>query len=362
MAADVLTFNAIQEVNEELRAQIAEVKASITANESGGGGGAAETDLQKKIKFGFHSNPVYFGCMMPKQPAEGGDFNNGMKVCDTTGYFRCGAGCTWTVPSGVTCARFQIWGPGSSSGSSCCCGIGMPGTSGAYASAIIPVVAGNSYNLCAGCAYCCYVCWSGVQRGSDSYVQGTGLTNFCVQGGDNCWCNMVKDYGVCSGLQCLYSQCMYNTFYGMCPIQVNDLCLCDNIPANAFGRGGQYDNNRFQCPMIPSSSTKFYGTASGTSGVYGYCGIYSQYFRRPSFGWGIKYPPVYGFLNCWDDYERCCNEACCFYQSGCCRQAQSGYRQIPSGPGSITLKCGGSTNDPFGDAGRMGMVCVSWRQ
>ena len=49
MAADVLTFNAIQEVNEELRAQIAEVHASIVANGgyagTGGGPTAEGTEL-----------------------------------------------------------------------------------------------------------------------------------------------------------------------------------------------------------------------------------------------------------------------------------------------------------------------------
>tara|TARA_B100001113_G_C21113170_1_gene624177 strand:- start:809 stop:1939 length:1131 start_codon:yes stop_codon:yes gene_type:complete len=375
MAADVLTFNAIQEVNEELRAQIAEVHASIVANggyAGGGGGPTAEgTELQRKVRYGFKQNPVYFGCMIPKNPTGEGaqDFDSGLKVCDDTGYYRCGRNCTWTVPSGVTCARFQIWGPGSSSGSGCCCGVGMPGTSGAYASVIIPVTAGDSYILCAGCAYCCYGCFSNIQPGTPSYVQGNNLSNYCVKGGDNCWCRMVKDYGQCAGLECLYTSCMYQTFFSLCPTNVNDMCLCDGIPSNSHGRGGQYDNNRNQCPMIANKCVGWYGSATdttvngndGSADIYAYCGMYSQYFRRQSGGWGIKYPPVYGFLGCWDDYERCCTEACCFYQSGCCRQAQNGYRQVPSGPGAISLKCGGHTNDPFGDSGRMGMVCVSWK-
>ena len=218
MAADVLTFNAIQEVNQELREQIAEVKAKISELQSGGGGGTSETDLQKKIRLGFKQNPHYFGCLIPKQPVEGGDFNNGFCVCNGAGnYWRCGQGCTWTVPSGVTCARFQIWGPGSSSGSSCCCGIGMPGTSGAYASVILPVTAGSQYTMCAGCAYCCYGCFTNVQAGSDTYVQGPGLSNFCAQGGDNCYCRMIKDYGICMGLSCTYAQFWCCQFMGLCP-------------------------------------------------------------------------------------------------------------------------------------------------
>ena len=359
MAADVLTFNAIQEVNEELRDQIEDVKAKITELSGGGGGGTSETDLQKKIRLGFKQNPIYFGCLIPKEPTDGaGNFNNGITVCDASGNFRCGCNCTWTVPSGVTCARFQIWGPGSSSGTACCCGVGMPGTSGAYASVMIPVVAGNQYTLCAGCAYCCYPCWSNVQPGGDSYVQGNGLTNFCAKGGDNCYCRMTKDYGICSGLACTYNQFWCCQFMGLCPTQQNDLCLCNSIPQSNYGYGRF--SNRMQCPMIYNTGTCFFGSATGGD-VYGYYGMYSQYFVRDSFGWGIKYPPVYGFLGCWDDYERCCTEGCCRCKSGCWRSAGNGYRYVPSGPGAIGIKCGNCQGEPWGDAGRMGMVCVQWR-
>ena len=361
MAADVLTFNAIQEVNQELREQIAEVKAKIAELQGGGGGGgSSETDLQKKIRLGFKQNPHYFGCLIPKQPAEGGDFNNGFCVCNGAGnYWRCGQGCTWTVPSGVTCARFQIWGPGSSSGSSCCCGIGMPGTSGAYASVILPVTAGNQYTMCAGCAYCCYGCWTSVQAGADSYVQGPGLSNFCAQGGNNCYCRMVKDYGICMGLSCTYNQFWCCQFMGLCPIQQNDLCLCDSIPASNYGYGRSH--NRLSCPIIYNTSVKFHGTATGGD-IYGYDGMYSQYSVHNSLGWCVKYPPVYGWAGCWDNGRCSCDqEGCCLWNSGCCRKAENGYRYVPSHPGALSIKCGGHTNDPFGDAGRMGFVCVSWK-
>ena len=65
MAADVLAFNAIQEVNEELRDQIEDIKAKITELSGGGGGGGAESDLQKKVRLGFKQNPIYFGCLIP---------------------------------------------------------------------------------------------------------------------------------------------------------------------------------------------------------------------------------------------------------------------------------------------------------
>ena len=369
MAADVLTFNAIQEVNQELREQIAEVKAKIVelggGPQPGGGGGYSGplTELQRKIQYGFKQNPHYFGCLIPKQPEEGGDFNNGFCVCNGSGnYWRCGCNCTWTVPSGVTCARFQIWGPGSSSGSSCCCGVGMPGTSGAYASVIMPVTAGSNYTLCAGCAYCCYGCWNNVQRGGDSYVQGPGISNFCVNGGDNCYCRMVKDYGICMGLSCTYNQFWCCQFMGLCPTAQNDLCMCDGIPQSNYGYGRSH--NRMQCPIIYNSEVKFYGTPDDAENVkvYGYNGMYSQFYVRDGMGWIPKYPPVYGWAGCWDNGMCSCEqEGCCIWNSGCCRKAENGFRYVPSHPGSISVKCGGHTNDPFGDAGRMGFVCVSWK-
>ena len=114
---------------------------------------------------------------------------------------------------------------------------------------------------------------------------------------------MVKDYGICAGLECTYNQMWCCQFMGLCPTQQNDLCLCDSIPASNWGYGRF--SNRMQCPMIYNTNTCFFGTGTGGD-VYGYYGMYSQYFVRDSFGFGIKYPPVYGFLGCWDDYERCC--------------------------------------------------------
>ena len=213
--------------------------------------------------------------------------------------------------------------------------------------------------MCAGCAYCCYGCFTNVQAGADSYVTGPGLSNFCAQGGDNCYCRMVKDYGICMGLACTYNQFWCCQFMGLCPIQQNDLCLCDNIPASNYGYGRSH--NRMACPIIYNSNIKFHGSATGGD-VYGYDGMYSQYSVHNSLGWCVKYPPVYGWLGCWDNGRcSCTQEGCCLWNSGCCRKAENGYRYVPSHPGALTIKCGGHTNDPFGDSGRMGFVCVSWK-
>ena len=60
----------------------------------------------------YTAQPKYWDCI-----PQGSGWTSGIKVCDDTGYYRCGRNCSWTVPSGVTCARFQLWGAGSSSGS-----------------------------------------------------------------------------------------------------------------------------------------------------------------------------------------------------------------------------------------------------
>lgn len=117
----------------------------------------------------------------------------GLLVCDTL-YARCGVCCAWTVPGGAQFVRFQMWGAGAlSQGAPCCCGISIPGSSGAYASVIIPAVPGCVYTLCAGCAACCYPDMTNpVSTGSgcSSYVNGYGLDNVCAEGGEVstfCW-------------------------------------------------------------------------------------------------------------------------------------------------------------------------------
>lgn len=88
----------------------------------------------------------------------------------------------WIVPSGVTCATFEIWGGGGAGAGSCCCAGGPPGESGAYAKKTIPVSAGSCYALTLGQATDCTNTTTGC-RGCTTYITGTGLTNFCAEGG-----------------------------------------------------------------------------------------------------------------------------------------------------------------------------------
>lgn len=103
---------------------------------------------------------------------------------------------TWIVPAGVTCATFEIWGGGGAGAPTCCCMCygGFPGSGGAYSMKTIPVVPGASYSFVVGCGGCGSEQWYQSNAcgcsGGVTYVTGTGLTNFCAEGGlGGCWCN-----------------------------------------------------------------------------------------------------------------------------------------------------------------------------
>lgn len=97
--------------------------------------------------------------------------------------------CSWSVPTGVSSATFEIWGGGGAGGPKCCCycGASEGGAAGGYSIKTIAVTAGSTYTIVAGqggCAVYCSV--SGVNcgcRGCTTYVTGTNLSNFCAEGG-----------------------------------------------------------------------------------------------------------------------------------------------------------------------------------
>ncbi len=139
-----------------------------TAQGGGGGGGGANADAIAVVDASSMLQANQW-CRIPTGWGEDGlgSWTNGFKVCDTSGYYRCGSSCTWTVPGGTTCVRFQIWGSGGGTSESRCCMHTMPGDTGAYASVIMPVTSGSSYTMCGGCAYCCYAGSDGWQMGSE---------------------------------------------------------------------------------------------------------------------------------------------------------------------------------------------------
>lgn len=103
---------------------------------------------------------------------------------------------TWTVPAGVTCLTFELWGAGGAGSPVCCCTCygGMPGDGGAYSMKTLSVTPGTVYTYVVGCGGCGSSSWYQSNacgcRGSDTYITGTGLSNFCAMGGaGGLWCN-----------------------------------------------------------------------------------------------------------------------------------------------------------------------------
>jgi len=346
MSADVLLYNALNESNNYLITQSATLDANIAAQNASCTSALSSivTGAQPVVAFSG-PNQSNMWCLIPTLPATGCAWSAGLKVCDTSGYFRAGACCQWTVPGGVTCARFQIWGAGAGTGYGCCCSFTTFGGTGAYASVIIPVTAGNTYTLCSGCALCCCATAGGTNNtaGCPSYVTGTGLTNFCAEGGEgDLYCQLLTR---CT----ITAPSGYCMFLGGCICGNNSVCWSSTV-------GGQgapaccFDN---MFPMISSCKT-YYGSA--TSGlVYGIRGSFGSIAVNCNGTILVQDAPVYGFPTL-----SCC---CCIHTansaSGWCRSAFNGFRQYPGGGGSALFQCGGQNNEA-GDSGRMGMVCVSY--
>lgn len=266
----------------------------------------------------------------------------GFKVCDTETQFNCGKCCQWTVPAGVTRARFQLWGAGGGSGVGCCCGGSPYGSTGAYASVIIPVTASTQYTLCAGCAYCCFPSVGGQGRlpGCQSYVTGTGLSGFCANGGVGRLGNMMAEQGVRNSNRLQVWNCIDS-----------GACFCDHGSSYCFSNSCATCGN---IQFLPGATYR--GEASGsTSVVYGIRGIW------PGICWDTNHygnqchAPIYGFENT----SRCCNCATSGNCCGCVCRAACGILQIPAAGGIMSWNMGGGTGT-CGDMGRMGMVCVTY--
>lgn len=350
MAADVLLYNALNEINRCLITQNATLDTNIATQNS------LCTTAQNTINTNAPAlvansgpNQANMWCLIPTLPATGCSWTTGLQVCDSSGFLRCGVCCAWTVPGGASCARFQIWGAGGMGGYGCCCAFAPFGGTGAYASVIIPVTPGDTYTLCAGCAFCCCACAGGSGNnvaGCASFVTGTGLTNFCAEGGESdLYCQMV-------------TRCTHGSALGYCMFLGGCICSNNSVCWNTEGQGAIgapaccFDN---MLPMI-SSCKRHYGSAtSGT--VFGIRGSYGSIAVNCNGIICVQHPPIYGFAS----------SSCCAYlistnyAGGYCRSVQAGYMAVPSAGASAFMKCGGNSSTPFGDFGRGGMVCVSYR-
>lgn len=275
--------------------------------------------------------------------------SNSLCVRDTTGSFRqCGACCLWTVPSGASFARFQIWGAGAGTGSGCCCGGAPFGTTGAYASTIIPVQAGWQYTLCAGCATCCFMERTGADlTGCQSWVDGCGLSNFCAAGGcASLWqwllCAVCNCHGFrLSSFSCQQGgACICNNCFDYC---MTGCATCGAMPF-LYGPGGV-----FGCIVA--------GTAASNAGsvVAGIRSIYRSFCFNSSFIGFERHPPIFGF----DTVSQCFQCMDGSSPIGGCDCTSSAVLAFPGAGGYATLVYGGCTSKR-GGMGKGGAVCVTW--
>jgi hypothetical protein len=313
---------------------------------------------------GLYSTPwcCCYWATIPDLPA--GSVTGNLTVCDPSGNYRCGVCCGWTVPAGVTYARFQIWGAGAGSHNMCCCGGGMWGGSGAYASVILPVTPGNVYTICSGCAYCCYMQSAGptVGAGCASYVVGPGLYNFCAEGGEpNPYCGLQRAQGLDGQTATFDGRCMImnastrgnkigkGTTYGWCMCGGGGFCWGTGCSGN-------------DALPYTTSIKSFYGSVTNPTKachyVIGANGMFNSINQTTSYTEGCKYlthPPIVNF---------CCATCSVYMNAGltCCGasiNAVNGYFQLPGRGGGPSSVAGGCDNCG-GGIGTMGLVCVTW--
>ena len=188
------------------------------------------------------------------------------KTCD----FGTPGSYTWTVPTGITKASFEIWGAGGGGGAVACCSCyyaGPPGAGGGFSKKAIAVTPGQAYTICVGyggmvstvgsCQL--HSCCCGA-AGTTTYVTGTNLSNFCATGGDGgqaqcywgCGCSNtggqgyggdINQPGGAGGGGHASSQCMLYTgmagaaaFTGGSGIFTSDACFPSCMP----GQVGQF--------------------------------------------------------------------------------------------------------------------------
>jgi hypothetical protein len=353
--SDVLLYNAIKQNFIYNRATTCSgVLAAGAAAGTIAGTAAAPTTgltcfLSNQIGFGNTTIPETWKTI-PRMTAATG----GVSVCDATGYFRCGATCSWVVPAGITCAEFQLWGPGGGTASGQCCGGAPHGPTGAYAVVALPVTAGATYVVCAGCAQCCFASIALTGQGGPTYVTGPGLTGLCADGGVSCVCNWRQSLpgpaGNPGGAGLTYPGGAATQFPSgdSCGPEV---CSGWNFCWDTSADGVVIQDHSFSCV------TKFAGTAtSGT--VYGLSGMYPTMILSLTNTGVTTAAPVYGF----EASTRCqylFNGNTCM---GCLASpiCGAGFLRNPGSGGYASGVYGGNTAQ-CGDPGRMGMVCVKYK-
>lgn len=211
--------------------------------------------------------------------------------------------CLWSVPTGTTWIRFEVWGGGGDGAGGCCCmQPNIAAGAGAYVRKTVTAVAGNSYTICAAGSGCCSPSCCGT-NGFTSYVcggTGSGAVAMCAAGGPAS-CSQCFMYGGCA--------CTGNT----------ETC-----------RSGSFCGGDFGLPAIS-------GASHTTT-----CGYQSwQYVPSgPYIGTGVRHSRDY-----------------CTYGTGC--EVLQGHASFPGGGGGGALMYGGGCC--WGNHGAGGLVIISYR-
>jgi hypothetical protein len=285
-------------------------------------------------------------------------FTNRIKVCGTDWKIGQGGSCTWTVPAGATCAKFQVWGAGQGSNPGCCCGGASFGENGAYAEMVIKVTPGNQYSICAGCScsrYCCsseppgYGCMSG--------VSGTGIC--CLKAdGAHCYQSNCDDYNgvrltIGAGAICRRFQSIYCTSSGACWCGNGEYCY--NNSCETCGVVPVYPGTcgyTVACSCATDLAVVKHGPQMSMCSMHG-----GGCLDQGNYGYHIR-PPIINSDTGAEFTDGC---RCQFFTSGTSCGGCNGkdWTTHPGHGGAGTHIMGGD-NTHKGDTGRGGMVQVSW--
>lgn len=308
------------------------------------------------------------------------DNSNIICVYDST-YFSLGGSCTWTVPSGVVKARFEIWGPGGTSGAGLCCGGSPWGASGSFMAFTIPVTAGCQYVLCAACAnqsmqpYCCgclnyaQCCYNGNFKAS--YVSGYGLCNICAPGGctdfvQNMCARLCRiGYSVQGGQASaptptrFVNECYYKQSPNGCGLSIcNCYTLCQPGSQPTYAMTPVADWNLWPCGCITVGLCQYhpiYRIPSIHNGATLDTNNYGGYHFMPTYpkcGWKLPLSCTNGGCG---NFFGVSSGTCCPYNSysTCCC-----CMNIPGLGGGYTHVMSGSTGVYGDSSGRNGFVKV----
>ncbi len=333
--ANALLYNALMKENEALRTLIDEKEfKKITAQFEATPWDPAQWYLLPYDNSNYDASREIYTCM-----AWGTNTQN-----------NCGASCTWTVPNdGTNTAMFQVWGSGAYTATGCCCGGSHYGPTGAYAVSILPVTAGESWIMCAGCTYCC---WS--SRGTGPATMSASYV--CNTNGSQC----MNAEGACSGMgrsaEMLHGEvyCRYRSPKGN---RDSGACICNG------GHDYCFTNSCATCGEIDfHKDTDISWNQLGMGDCT--CGLPSFYskacFDTNHYGYKIHAPVIAPDHTVAANTCSCCatytSGTCC---GGSCCSASAGYRCVYGAGGTFTHVMGGG-NSNCGDSGRPGLVRVTW--